>query len=397
MTILNNDPMLENGEDFITWALRCQAHSVTQNVLNDAACHLPAQPGDFDADPFLLNCQNGTLDLHTGKLQPHRPADLLTKMTNVSFDEGAQCLRWDRFLMEIFLGDVELIRFVQRGMGYSLTGDVSEQVFFLLYGTGANGKSTLTGLVEKMLGDYAMTAAPGLLVAKKNEAHPTELADLFRSRFVATSEVKTDARWDEERIKQLTGGDKIKARRMRENFWSFEPTHKIWLSTNHRPATADSTHAFWRRVKMIPFNATFQGEQRDNTLLATLMAEAPGILAWIVRGCLDWQNNGLGSAAAVEVATNTYRRLSDEIQVFIDESCTRTTTGRVRAGILYSAYVHFCEQRHERVQSQTIFGSRIRDLGFEVKQSGGMHYLGLELNQTTDPDPDQWLYDIPEV
>jgi len=397
MTILRNDPVVDDAEDYITWALRCQTHASTRNVLKDAACHIQAQPDDFDADPYLLNCHNGTLNLHTGKLQPHQPADLLTKMANVSFDEGAQCPRWDRFLMEIFLGDDELIRFIQRALGYSLTGSVDEQVFILCYGKGANGKSTLIGLVEKMLGDYAMTAAPGLLVAKKYEAHPTELADLFRTRFVATSEVKTDARWDEERIKQLTGGDKIKARRMREDFWSFEPTHKIWLSANHRPATADNTLAFWRRVKMIPFNATFQGEQRDNSLLMTLMAEAPGVLAWMVRGCLDWQKNGLGSAAAVEVATNTYRQLSDEIQIFVDECCTKTATARIKARELYLAYVHYFEQRHERVQSETNFGQRIRDLGFEVKKSGGMFYLGLELNPTMDPDEDAWLQDIPEI
>lgn len=389
---LQSNPV--GSTEYMKWALRCQKSGDVMGLLHTAAPRLAVDLDILDADPMLLNCPNGTVDLRTGELRHHRAEDFLTKMTNVPFDPAAVCPRWERFLTEIFQGDGELISFIQRALGYSLTGDESEQVFFILYGVGANGKSTLITLVIQMLGDYAMTAAPGLLMAKKYEGHATELADLFQQRFVASSEVRTDARWDEERIKQLTGGDKIKARRMREDFWEFMPTHKIWLSANHRPATVDTTHSFWRRVKMIPFNATFMDGQRDNALLGTLMAEAPGILAWVVRGCLEWQRNGLGSAAAVDRATTSYRQVSDELQTFIDECCKRTNTGQIKAMDLYSAYLHYCEERGERPQSNRVFGDRIREMGFEVKKSGSMHYLGLELVPGTSPDEGPSLDDF---
>lgn len=365
--------------DYIKWALKCQTSNNTTGLLQAAAPRLAVGLDILDADPMLLNCPNGTVDLRTGELRSHRANDFLTKRTQVHCDLNAVCPRWRRFLQEIFPDDAQIIDFLQRALGYSLTGDVSEQVFFILYGEGANGKSTFITLISQILGDYAMTAAPGLLMAKKYEAHPTELADLFRQRFVATSEVRTDARWDEERIKQLTGGDKIKARRMREDFWEFMPTHKIWLSANHRPTTTDTTHSFWRRVKMIPFNVIFKKQEQDLELPQVLMEEAPGILGWMVQGCIEWQNNKLGSAAAVEIATAQYRNISDEILNFIEERCTRTPGGQIKAMDLFSAYSRYCEERHERAQSVRVFGDRIRELGFGVKKSGTIYYLGLEL------------------
>jgi len=341
---------------------------------------------ELDSNRFLLNCMNGTLDLRTGRLRAHAPLDYLTKMLNVEYHADAKCPRWEAFLLEIFDGDQELIDFIHRALGYSITGDVSEQVFFICYGTGANGKSTLTTLMTMLLGGYATVAAPGLLIAKKHDAHPTELADLFRARFVSTSEVKTDAKWDEERIKMLTGGDTVKARRMREDFWEFTPTHKIWISVNHRPSTADSTYGFWRRVKMIPFTVTIPKERQDPKLLEALKAEMPGILAWLVQGCLQWREKGLGSAEVVDKATAAYRNPQNDLEGFLSVCCAKHELLRVQAQDLYRRYVQWCAGQSVRPLGQTEFGRRMKVLGWETTKISVNYYIGLGLKSESESD-----------
>jgi len=355
-----------------------------RSLLKLASSHLVLHHRELDADTFLLNCRNGTLDLRTGKLKPHSPGDYLTKMLSVEYDPHAHCPRWEAFLAEIFEGNLELIGFVQRALAYSITGDVSEQVFFICYGTGANGKSTLTTLMTMLLGDYATIAAPGLLIAKKHDSHPTELADLFRVRFVSTSEVKTDAKWDEERIKMLTGGDMVKARKMREDFWEFAPTHKIWISVNHRPATADSSYGFWRRVKMIPFTVTIPKERQDPKLLEALKAEMPGILAWLVRGCLEWREKGLGSCKVVDEATDAYRNPQNDMEGFLAVCCVKHDLMRVKAGELYGRYTRWCAGQQVRPVRQTEFGRRMTSLGWETIKASVNYYIGLGLNPDSE-------------
>lgn len=370
--------------EHLKWAMECQRAAPTRNLLSLASAHLRLAHKDLDTDPFLLNCMNGTLDLRTGELRPHSAGDYITKMINVAFDTNAQCPRWEAFLFEIFEEDLELISFVQRALGYSITGDVSEQVFFICYGTGANGKSTLTTLMTMLLGDYTTIAAPGLLVAKKHDSHPTELADLFRVRFVSTSEVKTDARWDEERIKMLTGGDTVKARKMREDFWEFTPSHKIWISVNHRPATADNSYGFWRRVKMIPFTVTIPKEKQDPKLLDALKAEMPGILAWLVRGCLAWREQGLGSARVVEEATESYRNPQNDLDGFLAQCCVKDSSMRVKAGELYAQYTKWCSGQSVRPLRQTDFGKRMKGLGWDTVKASINFYTGLGLRTDSD-------------
>lgn len=314
-------------------------------------------------------------------LRPHSPLDYVTKILNVEFNSDALCPRWEAFLMEIFNNDQELIDFIQRALGYSITGDVSEQCFFICYGTGANGKSTLTALITTLLGDYAAIIPPGLLIAKKHESHPTELADLNRTRFTQTSEVKTDAKWDEERIKMLTGGDTIKARRMREDFWEFEPTHKIWISVNHRPSTVDNTYGFWRRVKMIPFTVTIPKESQDPGLLEALKAEMPGILAWLVRGCMLWRERGLGTASAVDQATESYRNPQNDLEGFIANCCVIDYLSKVQAGILYMSYSKWCSSQNVRPIRQIEFGRRMKILGWDTDKISVNYYMGLALRE----------------
>nr|WP_320132152.1 phage/plasmid primase, P4 family [uncultured Holophaga sp.] len=378
-------------KEHLQWAMECQRAAPTRNLLNLASAHLRLDHTELDAKPFLLNCLNGTLDLQTGKLRAHSPEDYLTKMLNVKFDPDAQCPRWKAFLFEIFGGDQELIDFVHHALGYSITGDVSEQVFFICYGTGANGKSTLTTLMTMLLGGYAAIMAPGLLVAKKNEAHPTELADLFRIRFASTSEVKTDAKWDEERIKNLTGGDIIKARKMREDFWEFNPTHKIWISVNHRPSTTDSTYGFWRRVKMIPFTVTIPKEKQDPKLPEALKAEMPGILAWLVLGCLQWREKGLGSAKVVEMATEAYRNPQNDLEGFLAQCCVNQDSVKVQAQDLYRRYAKWCAGQRVTPLRQSEFGRRMATLGWKTTKRSVNYYDGLGLKVDSDEVEDSEL------
>jgi len=239
-------------------------------------------------------------------------------------------------------------------------------------------------VIAAALGDYAATAAPGLLMAKKYDAHPTELADLFRVRFAITTEVKADAQWNEERIKNLTGGDRIKARRMREDHWSYDPTHKIWISVNHRPVTADNSEGFWRRVRMIPFAVTIPKEERDPKLLEKLKGELPGILAWAVQGCLLWQQEGLRAPASVLAATSAYRHDSDDLQLFLDEACVRKAGSEVQSLVLYNAYRHWVIARGENPVSHAAFTGRIKGYGFDSKKASSTYILGIALK----PEPE---------
>lgn len=377
--------------DYLKWARSSQRRTMQKNLLAIATSSLEVKHAELDADPYLLNLENGTLDLRTGKIRPHRPGDLLTKIAPVHYEEAAVCPRFMAFLNRIFADDQELIRFMQKALGYSLTGAVTEQVFFLCYGTGANGKSTLMELVSLALGDYALAAPPGLLLAKKHDGHPTDIADLFGSRFTHTSEVKTDAKFDEQRIKSFTGGDTLKARRMREDFWAFQPTHKIWVSTNHKPEVQDSSHGFWRRVRMIPFTVTIPEKEKDPHLLRKLRAELPGILNWMIAGCLAWQAEGLGTCVAVEKATADYRAESDSMADFVEERCDCGAAYEVQSTVLYQAYVAWANTRKERPESIKAFGERIRELGYRPRKASTMFYVGLRLK----PDGDIRIEDHP--
>jgi putative DNA primase/helicase len=255
-------------------------------------------------------------------------------------------------------------------------------VFFVLYGTGANGKSTFEAILSEAFGDYAQAAPPGLLMARKHEGHPTELAALSGARFVTATEVNAGAQWDEEKVKMLTGGDTIKARRMHEDFWEFRPTHKLWISTNHQPETRDNSIGFWRRIRMIPFTERIPAEEQDPHLLEKLRGELPGILAWAVEGCLAWQQNGLGISKRVNDATASYRHHQDLLGRFLEDCCDQGAGYRVKAQELFTTYVSWARLNREPDLSQKQFGERIRERGFEAKKASTIHYLGLRVKES---------------
>jgi putative DNA primase/helicase len=341
---------------------------------------IPILPADLDRDPWLLNCPNGTLDLRAGELRKHSRADRITKLCPTAYDPAAEFPVWLAFLDRVFAGNLELIAFVQRLLGHCQTGSVQDHVLPVFWGSGANGKSTLIGAVMDVMGpDYSMKAPRDLLMMRKGEHHPTELTDLFGKRFVAAVETAEGQRLDEALVKDLTGGDRIRARRMREDHWEFEPTHKLILATNHRPEIRDTTHSTWRRVKLIPFTVTIPNAEQDRDLSRKLRAERAGILAWMVRGAMGWRESGLAEPDCVKIATSEYRAEEDKLGTFLEECCVTGPNERERAGTLYKAYKAWCERNGENSTTQTRFGKALTERGFEREKAGVYWYKGVAL------------------
>ena len=344
---------------------------------------------DLDQGHFLLNVANGTVDLQTGQLRQHRRNDLITHSIDVSFDPQAACPQWLLFLDSVFSNDYELIQFVQRAIGYSLTGDVREQVLLICHGVGSNGKSVFLNILRKLLGTLAIQAAPDLLMGDLKHRHPTEQADLFGKRAIICQETGDGQRFNEKLVKQLTGGDGIRARRMKEDFWEFDPTHKLWMATNHKPEIRGMDYAIWRRIRLIPFTVKFtdDGEPRKNPDMERLLtAELPGILAWAVAGCLDWQRYGLTQPEAVKAATADYQSEMDVLAVWLNDCCIVGKRYESKAADLYRSYVSWCEEGGEHAENQRKFGMRLTERGFVRFTNNGARWRGIGLLHASTRD-----------
>jgi putative DNA primase/helicase len=332
----------------------------------------------------LFNVLNGTIDLRTGRLRPHRREDYLTKLCPIKLptDAGVDPILWLEFLHRIFEGKAQLIEFLQRLIGMALVGEVLEHVLPIFHGIGANGKSVFLETICGMLGsDYAMNAPPGLLIASKSERHPTELADLHGKRFVAAIETADGGRLSEALVKELTGGDSIRARRMREDFWQFRPSHTVVLATNHRPTIRGTDHGIWRRIRLVPFSVVIPDAEQDKELGIKLRAEWSAILRWAVAGCLAWQRDGLQAPPEVLAATSDYRTDSDTLGEFLRDRCDIDNAFEARATDLYRSYKNWAEGRGEYVETQTRFGLRLAERGFAKGRDGSnrVTYRGIGL------------------
>jgi putative DNA primase/helicase len=338
-------------------------------------------PEELDADPWKLNVLNGTIDLRGGKLLKHNRADHMTKIAPVEYDPMATAPNWEVVLKRV-LPSEELRGFFKRLCGYALTGDVSEHVLPVLYGTGANGKSTVLNALLEALGDYGIQAAPDLLISKRG-SHPTELADLFGMRLVASIEVEDGRRFAESLVKQLTGGDRVRARRMRQDFWEFDPTHTVFLATNHKPEVRGTDNAIWRRIRLLPFTETIPPDEQDKRLPEKLRGVLSGILSWAVEGCLEWQLDGLQAPKEVLEATGEYRSEMDVIGAFLDECCVLGDEETVSAADLYRAYGEWCKDTGEALEKQRKFGGRLSERGgferYRGGKSGGHRWRGVDL------------------
>ena len=351
-------------------------------------------PDQLDRDPWRLNLPNGTLDLRTGDLYSHDPADLQTKVAGASFDPAAKCPRWLAFLERILAGDHERIRFVQLAVGYTLTALTTEQCLFFCYGLGRNGKTTFLRVMQALLGsrEYARTASFSAFLEQRSGSIPNDIAALQGARLVVASEPNEGQRFNESVLKALTGGDVISARFMRQEWFEFEPRFKLWLMANHKPAVRGTDEGIWRRMRVIPFNVQIPASERDSQLEGKLVQELSGILNWAIDGCLAWQAEGLPEPKAVREATETYRRESDVLGAFLEARCQAANGFSVGATQLYTAYREWAQSCGEQVISQTLFGRQLSERGIEKKKiAAGFVYLGLH---THPMEGNEWSEDI---
>jgi putative DNA primase/helicase len=329
----------------------------------------------WDADPWLLNTPGGTVDLRNGKLRQHRGDDYITKITAVSPRKGRR-RRWLVFLRRIMASDRELIQYLQRVAGYALTGDTRENALFFLHGTGANGKGVFISTLTNIMGDYATTAPIETFLASHHDRHPTDLASLRGARLVNAQEIEQGKAWAESKIKALTGGDKISARFMRQDFFEFYPVFKLFIAGNHKPGLRTVDEAIRRRMNLIPFKVTIPKDERDKKLPEKLKVEWTEILAWMIDGCLKWQREGLLPPEAVRMATEAYLESEDAIQSWTQECCILGPHFYTTTAKLFESWRDWTEKAGEPAGSQKAFSQTLIDRGFEPKREPGTGRAG---------------------
>jgi putative DNA primase/helicase len=345
---------------------RCESSAGVAGVLDLAAALEPfaSSVADLDADPYLLNVANGTLDLRTLEVRPHSPADRITKVCRGAYTTDADSAVWEAFLTRV-LPDESVRRFVQRLAGVSLLGAVREHVLAILTGKGANGKGTFYKAVCWALGDYASTAEPDLFMHREG-AHPTGEMDLLGRRLVVVSESERDRRLAEATMKRLTGGDTIRARRMRQDFVEFTPSHTALLVTNHLPKVSGDDPAIWRRLRVVPFEVVIPDDEQDGELDERLQLAADAILSWAVAGWQDYLEHGLAEPEAVLVATDSYQKDSDALARFIDECCHVSPAVKCITGQLFEAWERWRITDGAEQISLKAFGLALTNAGYRV-------------------------------
>jgi putative DNA primase/helicase len=379
----------EENEAEIKWAMKTQSRARLEAMIELAKSEYPIfDSGEgWDSDPMLLGVANGVIDLRTGILRNGRPADKMTLHTDIPFLPSAQCSRFIQFLDEIFGADRELIEYIQRVVGYCLTGDVSEQCLFLCFGSGANGKSTFLELLKLIFGLYGYNLPFSAFELSARASIPNDVAAIVGKRLVTAVETSESAKWNEARIKGLTGGDEITARHLYHEYFKFNPTGKFFLAVNHLPEVADDSEGLWRRIRLIPFLKQFSTSNgtADKDLLAKLKAEAPGILAWAVQGSLMWQESRLGIPVSVKDATDEYRQESDPLADFIEDCCRLAPDAQVLAADLWKEYQLWERDTATRTQlSRVAFSNRLKARGFKKVKRGhnrSWTWLGIGLKE----------------
>jgi len=322
-------------------------------------------PEDLDRNEWLFNVGNGTLDLGPGEFREHRKEDLITKLANVDYDPDADCPLWKAFIREIMDGRADLMEFLQATAGWTLTGDMSEQAMFILYGSGANGKSTYLNVLMDIMGDYAISTPTDTFMKKYNDKMSNDIARLRGTRLVTTNEAEQGRKLSEPMIKQVTGNDMLTARFLYGEYFDFRPSFKIYMATNHRPIIDGTDNGIWRRIKLVPFTLTVAKERQDKYLQAKLRAEAPGILNWLIEGCRMWRAKGLVSPVEIEEATDSYRNEMDAVGTFFQDRCVRNPGGLTKTRDLFKAYQKWCAEANEPACSERMFGMRICEIGVE--------------------------------
>ncbi|AMR06489.1 phage/plasmid primase, P4 family [Bacillus thuringiensis] len=356
------------------WARMCERRNVRMNSIKDLMPLVPGERQEFDTHKYLLNVENGIVDLKTGKLQQHDRELGLTKITNIVFDENAKCPEWLNFLDQIFQGDKELTEYMQRLIGYSLTGEITEQIMVFLIGGGSNGKSTFINIIKDIMGDYGRQAKSDTFIKKKETGANNDIARLVGSRFVSAIESEDGEQLSEAFVKQITGGEPVLARFLRQEFFEFIPEFKVFFTTNHKPVIKGVDEGIWRRIRLIPFNLQLPKEKRDKKLPEKLSLEMPGILNWAIEGCLKWQQSGLNDPAIVMKATGDYKEEMDILGPFMFECCFKREDYQIEAKELYEVYANWCFRNGEHQLKNRAFYRILESQGFKRERGNGNKY-----------------------
>jgi putative DNA primase/helicase len=375
----------ERRKALASWAQRSEAAGQTGAMIHLARGYLPGKPSDFDQQPLRFNVLNGTLDLKTGVLGPHRQEDYITRLAPVEYDPEAPYPRWKMFLQRIFRGRPELAEYLQAAAGYSLTGLAREQVALMLYGLGDNGKTTFLETQLAVVGDYGAKASFDTFLASDRDGPRNDLAALSGARLVVATESESGRRLNETLLKELTGGDTITARFLHREFFSFRPQFQLWLATNNKPAVQEQTHAFWRRLRLVPFQETITPDEKDTALADKLKGELPGILAWAVEGCRLYLAHGLGTPDVVTEATADYRQSEDPLDEYLSDRCVLDPKAHIPTAELYADYKAWVEARGEKPLTSGWFGRLLVQRGVTPgKGKRPRVYQGVRLRSGSD-------------
>jgi putative DNA primase/helicase len=378
-----------NGKDGAKAAIASAKTVAAVERLARADRRIAATVDQWDCDPWLLNTPSGVVDLRTGSSSPHRAEDYVTKITAVS--PQGDCPLFLAFLDRITGGDADLVSYLRRVLGYALTGLTREHALFFAYGTGANGKSVLLSTVAGLLCDYHKTAPIETFTASNGDRHPTDLAGLRGARLVTATETEEGRRWAESRIRQLTGGDRVSARFMRQDFFEFQPAFKLLIAGNHKPSLRSVDEAIRRRFHLIPFAVTIPANERDAELTERLQAEWPGILQWLIEGCLEWQSTKvLAPPPAVVDATAAYLEAEDAIAAWIDEKCERDANAWAPSSALFASWSTWASAAGETIGTQKKLTLSLEARGFTTKKTReAKGLIGLRV-LTEEPPDDRW-------
>ena len=335
----------------------------------------------LDQDKYLLGVLNGVVDLRTGGLIGNNKSSMITKQAGTKFDSNAQCPLWINFINEVMDGDQEMVEFLQKIVGYSLTGETKEHKLFFLYGHGANGKSVFVNVIQDLLSDYSMQTPVSTIMTRGKGGINNDIARLRGARFVATTETEEGSRFADSEIKLITGGDTITARFLHQEYFEYRPQFKLWISGNHKPTTGDG-YGIWRRLILILFKVKFSKDKRDKGLTNKLRNELPGILNWAIEGCLEWQNNGLTTPKVIHDATKEYKSEMDRIKSWMDECCDLKLDPyrETRASELYQSYKLWAKESGEWEMNQRIFGNKLAERGYQKKRTATCNvYIGITI------------------
>ncbi len=324
----------------------------------------------LDSDKYLLGVKNGTIDLKTGSLISSTKSQMITKQTNVAFDVDANCPVWKNALSQMMDGDQDVVEYLQRAVGYSLTGDTREHLLFFLHGFGENGKSVFINIIQKLLNDYAAQTPVSTIMKKAKGNIPNDIARLKGARFVSTTETEEDSHISDAEIKHMTGGDTVTARFLHKEYFEFTPQFKLWISGNYKPILGED-HGIWRRLVLVPFEVTFDAQTRDDQLEDKLINELPGILNWAIEGCLNWQNQSLKDNPPKKIldVTNEYKSDNDRIDSWTYDCCEKDPSFTARSGELYESFRNWATSNSETGISHRTFSQKMVERKYGKKRT----------------------------